>query len=78
MGNGKSIPYTNGYGKEIAEVVGNWTGIPVSRLAQEETERLKNLEEVLHQRVIGQEEAVSAISKAIRRGRVGLMILNVQ
>ncbi|NLK67890.1 MAG: ATP-dependent Clp protease ATP-binding subunit [Clostridiaceae bacterium] len=58
--------------KEIAEVVGNWTGIPVSRLAQEETERLKNLEEVLHQRVIGQEEAVSAISKAIRRGRVGL------
>ena len=58
--------------KEIAEVVGKWTGIPVSRLAQEETERLKNLEEVLHQRVIGQEEAVSAISKAIRRGRVGL------
>lgn len=58
--------------KEIAEVVGNWTGIPVSRLAQEETERLKNLEEVLHQRVIGQEEAVRSISKAIRRGRVGL------
>lgn len=58
--------------KEIAEVVGTWTGIPVNRLAQEETERLKNLEGILHQRVIGQAEAVSAISKAIRRGRVGL------
>ena len=57
---------------EIAEIVGTWTGIPVSRLAKEETERLKNLESTLHQRVVGQEEAVKAVSKAIRRGRVGL------
>lgn len=58
--------------EEIASIVGSWTGIPVSRLAQEETERLKNMESVLHQRVIGQEEAVKAVSRAIRRGRVGL------
>lgn len=58
--------------EEIAEVVSSWTGIPVSRLAQEETEKLKNLENILHKRVIGQEEAVKAVAKAIRRGRVGL------
>jgi ATP-dependent Clp protease ATP-binding subunit ClpC len=58
--------------EEIAGVVGSWTGIPVSRLAQEETERLRNLEAVLHKRVIGQEDAVKAVSRAIRRGRVGL------
>lgn len=58
--------------EEIAEIVGSWTGIPVKRLAEEETERLRNMESILHQRVIGQEEAVKAISKAIRRGRVGL------
>jgi len=58
--------------EEIAEIVGSWTGIPVSRLAQEETEKLKNLEVILHERIIGQDEAVSAVSKAIRRGRVGL------
>ena len=58
--------------EEIAEIVGSWTGIPVSRLAQEETEKLKNLEGILHQRIIGQDEAVKAVSKAIRRGRVGL------
>lgn len=57
---------------EIASIIGAWTGIPVSRLAQEETERLKNMEEVLHKRVIGQEEAVKAVARAIRRGRVGL------
>lgn len=57
---------------EIAEVVAGWTGIPVSRLAEEESERLKNMENILHERVIGQNEAVSAVSKAIRRGRVGL------
>ncbi|NLY18012.1 MAG: ATP-dependent Clp protease ATP-binding subunit [Clostridiaceae bacterium] len=57
---------------EIADVVATWTGIPVSRLAQEEMERLKFLEVNLHQRVIGQDEAVTAVSKAIRRGRVGL------
>lgn len=58
--------------EEIAEVVSGWTGIPVSRLAEEESQRLKNMEAILHKRVIGQEEAVSAVSKAIRRGRVGL------
>ena len=58
--------------EEIAEVISAWTKIPVKKLAQEESERLKNLEAVLHQRVIGQEEAVSAVSRAIRRGRVGL------
>jgi len=57
---------------EIAEIIGSWTGIPVSRLAQEETERLKNLEAELHKRVIGQEDAVNAVARAIRRGRVGL------
>ena len=57
---------------EIAAVISGWTGIPVVKLAEEETERLRKLEEVLHQRVIGQEEAVSAVSRAIRRGRVGL------
>ncbi|MFP4698528.1 MAG: ATP-dependent Clp protease ATP-binding subunit [Eubacteriales bacterium] len=57
---------------EIADIVSNWTGIPVRKLAEEETERLKKLEETLHQRVVGQDEAVIAISKAIRRGRVGL------
>jgi len=58
--------------EEIAAVVASWTGIPVSRLAQEESERLKNLENELHKRVIGQEEAVKAVARAIRRGRVGL------
>ena len=57
---------------EIAEIISGWTGIPVKKLAQEESERLRNLEEVLHKRVIGQEDAVKAVSKAIRRGRVGL------
>ena len=58
--------------EEIAGIIGSWTGIPVSRLAQEETERLKNMESILHNRVIGQEDSVSAVSRAIRRGRVGL------
>ena len=57
---------------EIAEIISGWTGIPVKKLAEEESERLRNLEEVLHRRVIGQEDAVKAVSKAIRRGRVGL------
>ncbi len=57
---------------EIAEVVGMWTKIPVSKLTEGESERLKNLEEILHRRVVGQHDAVVAISKAIRRGRVGL------
>lgn len=59
-------------GEDIAEVVSNWTNIPVKKLNQDENEKLKNLEENLHQRVIGQEEAVKAVSRAIRRGRLGL------
>jgi len=58
--------------EEIADIIGSWTGIPVSRLAQEESERLKNMESILHKRVIGQNDAVSAVARAIRRGRVGL------
>ncbi|MBZ4646645.1 MAG: ATP-dependent Clp protease ATP-binding subunit ClpC [Petroclostridium sp.] len=58
--------------EEIAEIISSWTGIPVKRLAEEESERLLKMEEVLHKRVVGQEEAVKAIAKAIRRGRVGL------
>ena len=57
---------------EIAEIVASWTGIPVKKLAEEESERLMKMEEVLHMRVVGQDEAVKAVSKAIRRGRVGL------
>ncbi len=57
---------------EIAEVVALWTKIPVKKLAEKESERLLKLESILHKRVIGQEEAVSAVSKAMRRGRVGL------
>ena len=58
--------------EDIAEVVSNWTGVPVKKLTQSENEKLKNLEQTLHQRVIGQNEAVEAVAKAIRRGRVGL------
>lgn len=58
--------------EEIAYVVSSWTGIPVTKLQQEETERLLKLEETLHQRVIGQEEAVEAVSRAVRRARAGL------
>lgn len=57
---------------EIADVVSDWTKIPVRKLAQEESERLLALEKTLHGRVVGQEEAVSAVARAIRRGRVGL------
>ena len=57
---------------EVADVVSLWTRIPVKKLTEEENERLKKLESVLHERVIGQDEAVSAVSRAIRRGRVGL------
>ncbi|CEG24459.1 Negative regulator of genetic competence ClpC/MecB [Planococcus massiliensis] len=58
--------------EDIATVVSMWTGIPVSKLAQTESDKLLNLEEILHNRVIGQEEAVTSISKAIRRARAGL------
>ena len=57
---------------EIADIVSSWTKIPVRKLEEEESQRLQNLENILHERVIGQDEAVTAVSKAIRRGRVGL------
>ena len=58
--------------EEIAEVVSTWTGVPVSKMMQGEIEKLKNLEEQLHQRVIGQNEAVRAVAAAVRRSRAGL------
>ena len=66
---GKKLVVTE---NEIADVVSVWTKIPVRKLEEGETERLKKLESILHERVVGQEEAVVAVSKAIRRGRVGL------
>ena len=57
---------------DIAAVIADWTKIPVQKLQEAETERLKKLEQILHERVIGQKEAVEAVSKAVRRGRVGL------
>ncbi len=57
---------------DIAEVVSAWTKVPVQKLAESDTDRLKKLESVLHKRVIGQEEAVSAVARAVKRGRVGL------
>lgn len=57
---------------EVAEIVASWTGIPITQLTTEESERLLHMEEELHRRIVGQEEAVKAVSRAIRRGRVGL------
>ena len=68
--NTKSI--TNVTEENIAEVIASWTGIPANKITEDETERLRNLESNLHKRVIGQNEAVEAVSKAIRRSRVGL------
>ena len=58
--------------EEIAEVIANWTGIPAKKISQDENEKLKGLEETLHKRVVGQNEAIESVAKAIRRGRVGL------
>ena len=58
--------------EEIAEVISSWTGIPAKKISQDENERLKNLEQILHYRVIGQNEAVKAVAKAIKRSRIGL------
>ena len=58
--------------EEIAAIVSSWTGIPVEKLTEEEAERLLKMEEILHKRVIGQDEAVEAISRAVRRARAGL------
>ena len=63
---------TNITEENIAEVISSWTGIPASKITEDENVRLKNLEKKLHERVIGQNEAVEAVAKAIRRGRVGL------
>ena len=62
--------------EDVAQVVANWTGIPVQKISQTENERLRLLEEELHKRIIGQNEAVEAVAKAIRRSRVGLKNLN--
>lgn len=66
---GRKLVVTEG---EIADVVSGWTKIPVRKLEEEESERLRKLESILHERVVGQDEAVTAVAKAIRRGRVGL------
>ena len=58
--------------EEIAEIVSSWTGVPVAQLTEEESARLLRLEDELHRRIVGQDEAVTAVAKAIRRGRVGL------
>lgn len=58
--------------EDIAAIVSGWTGIPVSQLTKEESERLLNMEDILHKRIVGQDKAVSSVSRAIRRGRVGL------
>ena len=58
--------------REIAEIVSSWTGVPVVQLTEEEGQRLLRMEEILHQRIVGQDEAVTAVARAIRRGRVGL------
>lgn len=72
-GNKKNQKQTGKIGEsQIAEVVAKWTHIPVQRLEEKERERLQHLEETLHKRVVGQEEAVQAVAKAIRRGRAGL------
>jgi len=66
---GKELEVT---AEDIAQIVASWTGVPVRKLAEEESDRLLHMEEILHQRVIGQDEAVVAVSKAIRRARAGL------
>ena len=69
----KTSSKTNAIGaNEIADVVARWTGIPVSKITETEKEKLINLEKILHKRVVGQDEAVEAVAKAIRRSRVGL------
>ena len=59
-------------GEDVAEIVSQWTGIPLSSLGTDERERLRGMEEILHRRVVGQDSAVSAVARAIRRGRTGL------
>jgi ATP-dependent Clp protease ATP-binding subunit ClpC len=59
-------------GEDIADIVSSWTGIPVTRLVEEETQRLLHMEDSIHERIVGQEEAVNAVAKAVRRARTGL------
>ena len=68
----KSLTEPEINGNDVAEVVAKWTGVPVNKITESEKERLLHLEDILHKRVIGQEEAVTAVCKAIRRSRVGL------
>ena len=65
----KNVPVTE---EDVADVISMWTRIPVTRLNESESERLKKLDKTLEKRVIGQEEAIQALSKAVKRGRVGL------
>ena len=69
---GKQIPKAKIDQTDIARIVSAWTGIPVTKLDEEESQKLLNLENVLHEKVIGQQEAIEAVSKAVRRARVGL------
>ncbi len=64
--------------EDIAEVIAGWTGIPLTKINETESEKLLSLEDTLHERVIGQKDAVNSISKAVRRARAGLKILNDQ
>ena len=68
----KDVDITEIHEENIAEVISKWTGIPIQRLNEDENEKMKHLEENLHKRVIGQDEAVEAVAKAIKRGRIGL------
>ncbi len=61
--------------EDIASVVSAWSGIPVNQLTKEESEKLLNMEQIMHERIVGQDKAVSSIAKAIRRGRVGTDLL---
>ncbi len=68
----KSVSHDVVTEEDIAQIVASWTGVPVKKLTEDESERLLHLEELLHQRVIGQDEAISAVSRALRRARAGL------
>jgi len=67
---GSPVPVITG--EDIAEIVSEWTGIPVSKLVEEEIKKLRDMEEHLHKRIVGQDEAIKAVSEAIRRARAGL------
>lgn len=72
QGTGKSLLREEVTEADIAEVISKWTGIPISKLVESEKEKLLHLEDELHNRVIGQEEAVTAVADAIQRSRAGL------